>query len=185
MEYQIKAIPTTYGGVRFRSRLEAQWAAFFDLAGWGWKYEPFDLDGWAPDFLISGKTQTLVEVKPILMLPYDERETFRLAQRHAEKAFRHAPEITFGSAHEVVVAGLGPFACGHGIAWGVIAGEGEDFAVCYQSWGNAALDYAAAYGSYAYRIGGQYDGDHHLIECGDLPEMLWREAGNAVQWKPR
>ena len=34
MNYTIKAIPTTYAGVRFRSRLEARWAAFFDLCGW-------------------------------------------------------------------------------------------------------------------------------------------------------
>ncbi|MEA2669684.1 MAG: hypothetical protein QOJ33_2618, partial [Chloroflexota bacterium] len=30
------AIPTTYDGVNFRSRLEAKWAAFFDLLGWRW-----------------------------------------------------------------------------------------------------------------------------------------------------
>ena len=39
MEYKadytkIAAIPTTYSGVVFRSRLEARWAAFFDLCGW-------------------------------------------------------------------------------------------------------------------------------------------------------
>ncbi|WLF99097.1 hypothetical protein Q5698_15385 [Brucella intermedia] len=30
MEYIIKAIPTEYVGVKFRSRTEARWAAFFD-----------------------------------------------------------------------------------------------------------------------------------------------------------
>jgi len=29
--YTIPAIPTRYNGVNFRSRLEAKWAAFFDL----------------------------------------------------------------------------------------------------------------------------------------------------------
>jgi hypothetical protein len=52
-QYTIKAHPTTYAGVRFRSRLEARWAAFFDLAGWRWEYEPIDLDGWSPDFLVT------------------------------------------------------------------------------------------------------------------------------------
>lgn len=28
------AIPTTYADVQMRSRLEAKWAAFFDLCGW-------------------------------------------------------------------------------------------------------------------------------------------------------
>lgn len=67
MRYDIKAIPTKYAGVQFRSRLEARWAAFFDLIGWVWEYEPFDLNGWAPDFRVvsrKGKVM-LVEVKPI------------------------------------------------------------------------------------------------------------------------
>ncbi|MBC7149019.1 MAG: hypothetical protein H5U22_06535 [Rhizobium sp.] len=63
MIYTIKAIPTLYNHVQFRSRLEARWAAFFDLAGIEWDYEPFDLDGWAPDFLLTG-LDILVEVKP-------------------------------------------------------------------------------------------------------------------------
>lgn len=46
----MKAIPTVYGGVCFRSRLEARWAAFFDLIEWSWLYEPIDLNGWIPDF---------------------------------------------------------------------------------------------------------------------------------------
>lgn len=46
----LTAIPTRYSGVQFRSRLEARWAAFFDIAGWRWQYEPIDLAGWIPDF---------------------------------------------------------------------------------------------------------------------------------------
>jgi hypothetical protein len=59
------AIPTRYNGVKFRSRLEARWAAFFEQCGWPWEYEPFDLEGWIPDFLIKGASPCLVEVKPI------------------------------------------------------------------------------------------------------------------------
>ena len=36
---QIKAIETTYKGYRFRSRLEARWAVFFDTLGIRWQYE--------------------------------------------------------------------------------------------------------------------------------------------------
>jgi hypothetical protein len=41
----IKPIETRYRGYRFRSRLEARWAVFFDVAGIAWRYEPegFDL----------------------------------------------------------------------------------------------------------------------------------------------
>ncbi|WP_405467515.1 hypothetical protein [Streptomyces canus] len=36
----IKAIETSYAGHRFRSRLEARWAVFFDKLGISWEYEP-------------------------------------------------------------------------------------------------------------------------------------------------
>ena len=36
----IAAIPTTYAGIQFRSRLEARWAVFFDAIGTPWEYEP-------------------------------------------------------------------------------------------------------------------------------------------------
>ena len=55
----IRAIPTEYKGYRFRSRLEARWAVFFDACGVEWEYEPegYDLgDGlyYLPDFLLHG-----------------------------------------------------------------------------------------------------------------------------------
>lgn len=69
-EPNLAAIPTIYNGVQFRSRLEARWAAFFDLAGWRWEYEPFDLNGYIPDFALfldnEGYSNTIVEVKPAL-----------------------------------------------------------------------------------------------------------------------
>jgi hypothetical protein len=36
----IKAIETKYAGIRFRSRLEARWAVFFDALDIEWVYEP-------------------------------------------------------------------------------------------------------------------------------------------------
>jgi len=50
--YTVKAHPTMYNGVQYRSRLEARWAAFFDLIGWQHEYEPIDLPGWSPDFRV-------------------------------------------------------------------------------------------------------------------------------------
>jgi nucleoside 2-deoxyribosyltransferase len=54
----IKAIQTVYKGYKFRSRLEARWAVFFDALGLEWEYEPegFDLgDGvwYLPDFRVK------------------------------------------------------------------------------------------------------------------------------------
>jgi hypothetical protein len=72
-QYAFKSHPTTYSDTVFRSRLEARWAAFFDLIGWDWQYEPIDLEGWTPDFYVvfrcghsacRGSHSLLVEVKP-------------------------------------------------------------------------------------------------------------------------
>ena len=64
MTFKYGAIPTEYRGIRFRSRTEARWAAFFDEVGWSWQYEPYDLAGWIPDFALEFDTTLLVEVKP-------------------------------------------------------------------------------------------------------------------------
>jgi hypothetical protein len=73
MKYTIKAHPTKYNGVQYRSRLEARWAAFFDMIGWNHEYEPIDLLGWSPDFRVvfpcghsecNGSHSLLVEIKP-------------------------------------------------------------------------------------------------------------------------
>lgn len=70
MSETIKAIETSYKGYRFRSRLEARWAVFFDAIGVDWEYEPqgFEFPGEAglverylPDFKITGNL--FVEVK--------------------------------------------------------------------------------------------------------------------------
>ena len=37
---EIQAIPTTYKGIEFRSRLEATVAQFMDRVRWSWEYEP-------------------------------------------------------------------------------------------------------------------------------------------------
>lgn len=71
--YRTPAIETLYSGIRFRSRLEARWAAFFDQMGWQWLYEPIELGGWLPDFEI-GDIGTLVEVKPFASYAEFEQE---------------------------------------------------------------------------------------------------------------
>jgi len=63
----IKAIETQYKGYRFRSRLEARWAVFFDALGLAWEYEKegYDLGdaGWyLPDFWLP-EQEVWVEVK--------------------------------------------------------------------------------------------------------------------------
>ena len=64
----IKAIETVYKGIRFRSRLEARWAVFFDKGRIRWKYETEGFateDGtkYLPDFYLPD-LDIWVEVKP-------------------------------------------------------------------------------------------------------------------------
>jgi hypothetical protein len=68
---RLKAIETFYKGHRFRSRLEARWAVFFDALGLRWEYEVegYELpDGtrYLPDFkLITPQgNYRWVEIKP-------------------------------------------------------------------------------------------------------------------------
>jgi len=64
----IKPIETEYNGYRFRSRLEARWAVFFDKADIEYQYEPegFQLDDgtkYLPDFYLP-QMKLYVEIKP-------------------------------------------------------------------------------------------------------------------------
>lgn len=64
----IKPIETKYNGYRFRSRLEAKWAVFFDAAGIPYEYEPegFVLSNnkyYLPDFYLPS-LKMFVEIKP-------------------------------------------------------------------------------------------------------------------------
>lgn len=64
----ITAIETRYAGCRFRSRLEARWAVFFDHLGIEWEYEPQGLvtsggkRRYLPDFYLP-RVKAWVEVK--------------------------------------------------------------------------------------------------------------------------
>ena len=64
---EIKAIETRYKEYRFRSRLEARWAVFFDALNMKWEYEPegFEFDGikYLPDFYLP-EDDMYVEIKP-------------------------------------------------------------------------------------------------------------------------
>lgn len=97
----VKAIPTVYNGLQFRSRLEATWAAFFDALGWPWEYEPamFEGPGWTPDFWVPSQN-LLVEVKPVRALQDWSVEN---------PALSYALARVGGPNRSVVFAGISPF----------------------------------------------------------------------------
>lgn len=201
----IKAHPTTYGGVNFRSRLEAKWAAFFDLLDWTWQYEPIDLNGWTPDFSIQCHSGPIyVEVKPIEWsgCPDDNTKQVR-ARADLDKVRRYI--VTASNPREVLILGTAPafLTAGPKGGWewgdyclglldGLYEHEGkryafEDPALMHFS-PKTGYDFRACYGSFHFRLSGEYDGDHHLHDADIDPEevkALWREASNTVQWNSR
>ena len=79
----IKAIQTVYKGYKFRSRLEARWAIFFDALGLDWEYEPegYELpDGtyYLPDFYLPSM-RIWVEVKPRKLNAEEQKKAFLLS----------------------------------------------------------------------------------------------------------
>lgn len=80
----------TYNGLTFKTSLEAQWAAFFDLAGWSWWANPQSIEGWQPDFKIQfpcshsecGGAHTLY----VSVLPISSIET---NNKHPALNYRH------------------------------------------------------------------------------------------------
>lgn len=81
MSESIKAIETKYNGYRFRSRLEARWAVFFDLIGLKYEYEieGYEMDGimYLPDFYIPSLSRWLeIKGKPLNDLEMKKCEEF-------------------------------------------------------------------------------------------------------------
>jgi hypothetical protein len=181
--------PTIYRGVRYRSRLEAKWAAFFDLLGWHHQYEPFDLKGWIPDFLILGHNDVLVEVKPIARIEQFEQPKVLNALVQSDR---------YGTELLVVGCTTFPSYKSDGMVGPAIGWLGEFFESNASDrmeayWFAKAIlnknpnwGFFHALASYQDRITGAYDGDHHLmIPPDDEVQLLWAEAGNEVQWKGR
>ena len=99
---ELKAIQTEYKGYKFRSRLEARWAVFFDTLGVKWEYEPegYDLGNgvyYLPDFLLHDVTvnhglfqrhcDIYVEVKGV-MTDEDARKIIRFSDLGYEDEHR-------------------------------------------------------------------------------------------------
>jgi hypothetical protein len=180
-----EGIPTEIDGFRCRSRLEATWAAMFDLLGWDYDYEPFDLPGWIPDFILKGALPVLVEVKPIVTM---------------DEALEYAPKIAAAEPpYPVALVGCGPMPEIHYNALGTIiflpgwseetgdggiyCGPGDylhamDCPTCRPQggWGTPLGCFTC--GKCGYHDGGSGAGRPHIHD-------LWAQAKNRVQWRAR
>lgn len=172
-------IPTKYNCIRFRSRLEAKWAAFFDLCGWAWDYEPFDLAGWIPDFLIRGRKPLLVEIKPAVEFP--NAAGVKILEARPEQdvlLLGLAPEFRRVSGAGINTIRLGwLYAARDG--WNLPLGRWHDALIGHAA-GTQTTDIASFETGWAGYVSGL------RFDCHDLHAIRerWHEAGNVTQWRP-
>jgi len=92
-----KAIETVHSGFRFRSRLEARWAVFFESLGIDYRYEfdGIDLeDGtwYLPDFYLP-KLKTWIEIKPDVPTPKEREKAIQLSIATGQEAIIFSGDI--------------------------------------------------------------------------------------------
>lgn len=180
ISYEVEAKPTFYRGVKYRSRLEAKWAAFFTIMKWPFEYEPFDLGKWSPDFLLHGKNQPiLAEVKPIHA--FDAEIADKMATAANKAAF----------VGELLLVGTAPlFGLGQsdGFVWDGAAigwlGEGCFDYACVGTFSTApeiGFDFCHQTNSYHGRMSGFHEGNACTGD-EDGVRKAWIKGSNDVQW---
>jgi hypothetical protein len=180
-----KAIPTKYKGIQFRSRLEAKWAAFFDLMNWKWQYEPCDFNGWIPDFAIYGSEQTTyVEVKPTIVFLPDIANEIDSSGCNAEVLLIGEtcpiPGRNTSTGDDVHLGWLRT-ACGGSKQ------EGTDFSwndcefACYDGIKIGFAEPEQAWYCRIYGTGGKYYRWNDVIE--NTVSAHWASACNSSQWR--
>ncbi|GAC1468013.1 MAG: hypothetical protein PVSMB2_36120 [Ktedonobacteraceae bacterium] len=94
--HEVKAIETVYNGYRFRSRLEARWAVFFDTLEIEYRYEDegFDLDGtwYLPDFWLP-EQNCFIEIKGQKPTPQENARAFSLTEYKGYPVFLFSGSI--------------------------------------------------------------------------------------------
>ena len=188
---EIHAIPTRYKGVQYRSRLEARWAAWFDLIGWHVEYEPVDFNGWIPDFAILEAELVYVEIKPTHLFPAE-------AAIKIDRADCYEDVLILGNTLDIIPID----SASRDINLFGWLGEWIDTSETLdtRSWGEAAIGvwesqnrpgFCHSSQSYRDRITGGYDGGCWGDDCAsnDIAAQVireyWRHAGNLVQWFPQ
>jgi hypothetical protein len=183
MQAKNEGIPTLYRGRRFRSRLEAKYAALFDQLGWSWEYEPIDLQGWIPDFVIEGKpVPILVEIKPIFEFDFALGAKIDRIVGHPNIATRDEIQVgqidyNYQCKYETVICGARIFKTEYGaLTFGWLWDYWWDDMHVISDGGLCHV-----YNNFKDRVTGQ---DGGLWDSADL-DAMWAYAGNLVQWNAR
>jgi hypothetical protein len=178
-------IPTLYRNRWYRSRLEARWSAMFDLLEWQHEYEPYDLPGWCPDFLLTaGRHENLVEIKPFTTL-----EQFRVVYANIDTALvrggrQGTSVLLLGCTIVAPMVGTGAMLGWSSVDWLEPPPPPTEYSQatvdCYEGrWGlyrDFGLDERD-------RIIGPYYGRRTRDADREAVLALWNEAGNRVQWR--
>lgn len=185
-----RGITTVVNGIEYRSRLEARWALFFEKLGWDATYEPFDGDGYIPDFLIAGDHPMLVEVKPAVT-PIEYGDPIPKVTNGLAKRWTH--DILIVGASPIIRSQFGDMSAGFlGENQSEIHQEsaGKPSAWTFNSAMWAYCRHCGETGvyhevqTYAIRPCGHYDGDGYLGDPdGRMLRRLWAEASNEVKWR--
>ena len=178
------AIPTTYASVHFRSRLEARWANFLDRLAIPWEYEPFDLNGYIPDFVLPLTTPVLIEVKPELY--------FSRLHEYVRKILNSAWQydaIIVGAKiwqHVEGSADMGLAILGFSIQ-SLDSPPLETPCVAYVCSVCHEVSFLHLDGIWFCMRCGYANGDHNISSEITYESILpiWKESGNTVQWRGR
>ncbi len=175
----VTAIATTYRGIRFRSRTEARWAAFFDELHWPWEYEPHDLVWYVPDFVLKLDNEpagVLCEIKGCNSLEELRAHTAKTSDS--------------GWQHDALIVGSGPMKLSDAQPLLGLIGEPSG-PHGWLEWSPARIFYCLSCGQHSMlaedgcwrcRVCGARDGH---MGAAEQVEELWARACNRVQWRPR
>lgn len=162
--------------IQFRSKIEAQWAYLFESFKWEWEYEPYELNGYIPDFIIKmNKVQVLIEIK-------GDNDIWKEYKPHLKKIRDSGWKghcIILGSTYNKSETHEG------GISVGIFTDK-EDV---YEKTDDIIIRYSGLDWDFGGEHGG-YDLDfsvncwEHLDEKGfEKFEKMWSIAKNLTQWK--
>lgn len=158
MAQRLKAIPTTYHGIEFRSKLEAKYAQAFDRLGIVWEYEGhgfrFD-DGtcYCPDFYMP-EIDTYFEVKGVL--DDESKRKIELLSNEGKRVVVGMPNGTL-KYYGVLWPSSEDYKDTPSTDEGIVSGCAE----CGKTF------ILPCSGEFTCACCGAYDGDHHLTSWDD------------------
>ncbi len=174
--------------------MEARWAAWFDLVGITWTYEPFDAAGYIPDFLCRPNPNCPAFIVEVKGLPWDDPLLKAEAERAADRVRQTGRRFDLHAVgcdpdfKSFITLGDNGFCQASGwIGQGVFAlfDSQEKYLAEAQSRGDTA---AIAGCEYLFEatpsdVGTTFHLTFDIGEAGQL-QMAWGQAHEIARWMP-